>query len=319
MISPITTAVYRPGTPLDEELAGLGYAAMRGWPDQRPVTAALVRSRLRPQGTVPPSIVFLVRSASGGLAAAAALRQPAGPTASARLWGPVVAPEWQRKGLGSALLKQATECLPSRATVLTAEIPATRGHGCKIFERAGWRLYSAAALLKARIIPTSDAPDHDQQLRVRPADVSDAAALGRLYSAAHPEHGHDVAQDTYRRWAADERFVDDGLLVVDGAGGDLQAAALVYPLIHSGCGEPPEALLADVLVHPAADRTALTRPLIAAALAAGARHDAVVARAIVPTTAHDLLAHLQAAGMAMEEEIRYYQAPATPHTQGAAL
>ncbi|WP_329079781.1 MULTISPECIES: GNAT family N-acetyltransferase [unclassified Streptosporangium] len=316
MTLPISISVYRPGTALDEELAGLGYAAMRGWPDQRPVTAALVRSRLHPPGGAFPTIMVVARSATGALAGAATLRHPAAPGAPARLWGPAVAPEWQRQGLGTLLLKYAADFLPQGMVVLTAEIPATREHGCAFYTRAGWRPHSTAALLKAPIIRNLAAPGEDHPV-VRSAGPGDAAALGRLYHAVHPGHGFAIAQDTYPRWSGDERFVADGLLVVDGS--DLQAAALVYPLIHAAPGEPAEALLADVLIHPGADRTALAGPLIAAALAAGARHDAEVARAIVPTSHTELLADLGAAGLATVEEIRYYQAPLVPHTEGEFL
>ncbi|MER6829115.1 GNAT family N-acetyltransferase [Streptosporangium sp. NPDC000563] len=318
MTLPISISVYRPGTALDEELAALGYAAMRGWPDQRPVTAALVRSRLHPPGGAFPTIMVVARSATGGLAGAAALRHPAAPGAPARLWGPAVAPEWQRQGLGTLLLKYAADSLPQGMVVLTAEIPATREHGCTFYTRAGWCPHSTAALLKAPIAGDLATLDEDHTL-VRPAGPGDAAALGRLYHTVHPGHGFAVAQDTYPRWSSDERFVADGLLVVDGDGSGLQAAALVYPLIHSAPAEPAEALLADVLIHPGADRAALAGPLIAAALAAGARHDAEVARAIVPTTHTELLADLRAAGLATVEEIRYYQAPLVPHTEGEFL
>ncbi|GAA0818203.1 GNAT family N-acetyltransferase [Streptosporangium amethystogenes subsp. fukuiense] len=307
-MQPVNISVYRPGTVLDDELAGLGYAAMRGWPDQRPVTAALVRSRLRPPGKALPTMLFVSRTASGGLAAAAAVRHSAAPGAPARLWGPVVAPEWQRRGLGTLLLQYVTDYLPGHGVVaLTAEIPASREHGCALYERAGWVPHSSAVLLKGPLAPPAHPPVGG--VRVRPVGVSDAAALGRLYRAVNPGHGGVVAENTYWRWGSDERFVADGLLGVDGAVGELRAAALVYPLIHASPGEPAEALLADVLVRPGEDRAAVAQPLIAATLAAGIRHDAVVARAVVPAAQRDLLADLRAAGLTAREDIRYYQAP----------
>ncbi|WP_066374676.1 GNAT family N-acetyltransferase [Herbidospora mongoliensis] len=310
MTPPISTIAYQPGTPLDEELADLGYAAMRGWPDQRPVTPALVRSRLRPSGNAQPTTVLLARLTDGTLAAAAALRQ-AGPGLPARLWGPVVAPEWQKRGLGTALLQQAATCQPDGETILlTAEIPEVRKHGCEFFEQAGWQPHSTAALLKADLTALSNLPDRDW-VRVRRAEAFDADALSRLYQAVNPDHGWQVAEDTYRRWSADERFVSDGLLIVDRPGGDLHGAALMYPLAHDDPAEPAEALLADVLVDPATDRADVAPPLITAALTAGLRHHAVVARAIVPSSAPSLLADLHTLGMTTTGQIRYYQAPPT--------
>ncbi|WP_329423439.1 serine/threonine-protein phosphatase [Streptosporangium sp. NBC_01495] len=310
---PVSIAAYQPGTPLDTELAGLGYAAICGWPDQRPVTTALARSQLRPFADSPPTLMFLARTAGGVLVAAAALRYPSGPGAPARLWGPVVTPNRQEHGLGTALLEQVNACLLDRETVLlTAGIPATRQHGCAFFERAGWRLHSTAALLHTLIVP---APVVDRA-DVRVLDTADAAALGRLYHAVHPTHELVVAAGTYRRWSADERFITDGLVGVANPDGELQAAALIYPLIHVSSQEPAEALLAEVLVHPSADRAALARPLIMAVLAAGARHDARVARAVVPTVERALLADLHAAGLTTAEEVRSYQAPlALPSTK----
>jgi len=305
---PVSISVYQPGTFLDAELADLGHAALRGWPDQRPMTAALVRSLLRTFEGSPPTLMFLTRTAGGDLVAAAALCYPAGPGVPGRLWGPVVDPGWQRQGLGTVLLEQVNACLLDRETVLvTAEIPAIRRHGCAFFTKAGWRLHSTAALLHTLTIPApgGDLPD----LRVLGAE--DAAALGRLYYAVHPTCEPLVAAGIYRRWSTDERFVTDGLVGVASPDGELQAAALMYPLIHANPGEPAEALLAEVLVHPGADRAALVGPLIAAVLDAGARHDALVARAVVSTTERALLADLHAAGLATVEEVRSYQAPLT--------
>ncbi|WP_061294112.1 GNAT family N-acetyltransferase [Herbidospora cretacea] len=318
MTASINTIAYSPGTALDEELADLGYAAMCGWPDQRPVTSALVRSRLRPSGNAQPTTVLLARLGDGTLAAAAALRYAAGPGSSARLWGPIVAPDCQKRGLGTALLQQATALQPDGQTILlTAEIPEARKHGYEFFEKAGWQPRSTAALLKADLGSLPPLLDRDW-VRVRRAEAADADAdaLSRLYQALHPDHGRQIAQDTYRRWSADERFVSDGLLIVDGPGGDLYGAALMYPLAHDDPAEPAEALLADVLISPDIDRTEVAPPLIAAALTAGVRHHAVVARAIVPDSDPALRADLRSVGLAPAGQIRYFQAPAGPIRRG---
>ncbi|WP_433358871.1 GNAT family N-acetyltransferase [Streptosporangium sp. CA-115845] len=309
----ITVAPYQPGTPLDRELAHLGYAAMVGWADQRPVTDALVRSRLRPPANGAATTVFLARSAGGALSGAAALRQPTAPGGPARVWGPIVDPSCQRRGLGTALLAQVLDTVTDPTMVVySAEIPARRRHGWDLFHRAGWHLHATAALLKGPITALPGAADPPQPHagpQIHAVTPAHADALARLYHAVHPAQGVTVAADTDRRWRADDRFINEGLLGVTGRDGELEAAVLLYPLAHTEPGEPTEALLADVLIHPAADRPALAGPMISAALAAGARHGAHVARAIVPATASKLLADLQAAGLRTVEEIYYYQAP----------
>ncbi|MEU9836305.1 GNAT family N-acetyltransferase [Streptosporangium sp. NPDC048047] len=300
---PITVTPYTPGAPgLDAQLAWVGYMAMFGWPDQRPVTARLVRSRLRPQGGGATTTLLLARTPDGELAAAAALRYPAAPGLPARLWGPAVHPSMQQRGLGTALVQRALAAVDDPAMIVrTAEIPAVRRHACTFFEKIGWEVHSTAALLKAPTGAAWPVPG------VRPLTADQAPALAELYHAVCPEHGWGVAADTYSRWSADERFIGDGLLVAEDAG-RLQAAVLVYPLAHSHPGEAPEALLADVLIHPGADFAALARRMITAGLGAGARAGARVARAVIPAGS-PLLAELRAAGFADLDEICYYQAP----------
>ncbi|MBB2749311.1 UNVERIFIED_ORG: GNAT superfamily N-acetyltransferase [Microbispora rosea subsp. rosea] len=305
----ITTTRYRPDTALDDELADLGYQGMRGWADQRPVTATLVRSRLRPPSpTAPATSLVLARTPSGDLVGAAALRHPATPDATARLWGPVVAREWQQAGIGSRLLTHAQVLWTGNGmTVVTAEIPVNRAHGCELFERAGWARLHGAVLLKGPITRRDMS-----RLVVRPLDAEDATRLATLYQMINSTDGPQVAADTYRRWSSDERFVPDALLAVDGPDDSLAGVALGYPLIHTTAAEPPEVLVADVLVHPAADRATVASALITAVIDAGARHGAQVARAIVPIHNRPLIGDLRTAGLEPAEDIVYYQAPPAP-------
>ncbi|WP_239335314.1 GNAT family N-acetyltransferase [Frankia sp. CiP3] len=125
--SSISVADYRPSPALDAELAELAYASVRGWPDQRPITPALVRSRLRAAGDAPPTSLAFHRDNAGRLKAAAALRWPSRSHAVGRIWGPIVHPTAQRRGLGRALLDELgarTAGVDGRVT--TAEIPGTR-------------------------------------------------------------------------------------------------------------------------------------------------------------------------------------------------
>ena len=69
---------YRPDAALDTDLADLCYAALFGWPDQRPVTPALVRAWLRPAGTTATTLA-LHRGHEGRLLGAAAVCWPATP------------------------------------------------------------------------------------------------------------------------------------------------------------------------------------------------------------------------------------------------
>lgn len=303
-----TTSQYEPHTRLDDEFAQLGYDGMSGWPDQRPVTAALVRSRLRPAGSAPPTRLVQARTSSGVLAGATALRYPPAPGAAARLWGPVVAFDWQRHGLGTMLLEQATRLWSGMAMpVRTAEIPETRKNATRLFTKAGWTLHAQAVLMRGAVTTTGVAAHQG----IRAAWDGDAAALASLYQTVHPEQGSEVAAGTLRRWRADERYVSDGLLVVPGAAGELLAAVLAYPLAHGVDSEPPEVLLGDVLVHPHADRATVARPLIAAGIAAGARHGAKVARAVIHRLDWPLIDDLTRAGLEHVDTMHYYQAPAT--------
>ncbi len=112
----ITIADYQPQPTIDQELATLAYTAVQGWPDQRPITPALVASRLQPAGHAPPTVIAITRSPNGTLIGAAALRWPAYPTTPGRLWGPVIHPHHQHQHHGHAhrLLKALTERLAAR-------------------------------------------------------------------------------------------------------------------------------------------------------------------------------------------------------------
>jgi len=301
---------YLPDPGVDAELADLGYTAVHGWPDQRPITASLVRSWLRPTGTTATTLV-MHRRADGRLLAAAALRWPATLEATGRLWGPIVHPDARGNGLGSALLATLAEILAARpgVRVRTGEIPETRTAGWSLFERAGWHGSGTSCLLK-RVLPADGGDPVGVPVRtIRFGEYVDRA-LASLFGAARPHLGHATARDTYTRWTADARYTPDGLLLADGPDG-LLGAALVYPLSHVGRDEPSEALLADVIgsrqLDPAA-AASVRSALVAAALDAGTRMGAAVARAVVDDP--DLAATLRAAGFTDADQIRYYSPPA---------
>lgn len=273
----ITIHTYEPGADphLDDDLARLAYQTVAGWPDQRPITATLVRSRLRTPGAAPLTMLALHQTDDGQLVGAAALRHPGGGDGSrGRLWGPLVHPGQQQRGIGRALLA----ALPADVPCTTAEIPATRAHGAAFYATAGWKPTHHYQLLKRTLpLPAVTCPGVD----ITPHDGRDLTGeLARLYGQNRPHHTAATAQATYERWTRDERFTYRNLWTAtrDGA---LIGAALVYPLPHDAPGEPFEALLADLLIDRSdTDADALRCGLTTAALNAAQDAGAAVARCV---------------------------------------
>ena len=301
---------YLPDPDLDAELAELGYAAVHGWPDQRPVTPALVRSHLRPTGTTATTLAL--HHQGGRLLAAAALRWPATLDATGRLWGPVVHPSARRGGLGAALLSTVADIVAAHPgiRVTTDGIPETRSCGWSLYERAGWRGCGSSRLLRRALtnyaaVAFDAAPPTLAVRMIQPGEYLDQC-LAALASGARPDLGYATARDTYTRWTADERYTPNGLLLAKGPAGVL-GAALVYPLTHYGPGEPPEALLADLLTASHLDpaiAAEVRTALVDAALRAGVAMGAAVARTVVDDPG--LTATLLAAGFEVADHIRYY-------------
>ncbi|NJC74094.1 GNAT family N-acetyltransferase [Planosporangium thailandense] len=305
----VDVADYTPGSDLDTELATLGYATTTGWPDQRPITDTLVRSRLRPVGRAPATLLATHRDPGGRLLAAAALRWPGYPHTPGRLWGPIVHPTHQRRGLGHAVLTALAQRLAdSDATILTAEIPVSRAAARHFYQSAGWQPAGEATLLKRRLpLPAAEAVPPGTRLRTLNPVEDLTAPLAQMYAPTTPDR--DAAADTYRRWRADERFTPDGLTLAEDHHG-LIAAALTYPLAHSDPREPAEVLLTDLLTTDAgSDR--LRAALVTAALNTVAPTvNATVARAV--TAAPDTVNLLVGLGFHHVDRVRYYRY--TPRT-----
>jgi GNAT superfamily N-acetyltransferase len=326
----IDVIAYRPSACLDAELADLCYAVVRGWPDQRPITASLVRSILRPRGLTATTLA-LHHDADGRLDAAAALRWPATSEMTAHLWGPIVHPSTRRLGLGSALLSALINVVAARpgVGVTTLAIPETRKAGWALYENAGWH-WSGGARLLQRTLPADTPASTAVAVRTIRAGEYIAPALARLYADARPDVAYATARDTYSWWTADDRYKPDGLLLAEDAGG-LLGAALVYPLRH-GCAaqdngfdvgdddeghddgppqdEPAEAQLADLVTSRRLDdagATQVTAALVGAFLRAGSGMGATVARAQAkdPGLADALLA----TGFEVADRMRYYSWP----------
>ena len=321
MSTAITVVDYRPAPDLDAELADLAYAAVHGWPDQRPYTAAFLRSRLRPLGMTATTLV-LGREPDGRLVAAAALRWPATLEDTGRLFGPVVHPDARRAGVGRDMLATVIDVIAARpgVRVTTIAVPELRTVGWSLFESAGWTPVRISVLLQ-RDLPAEILLTTVPVRAPHPGEYLDPA-ITALVASARPELGYAAARDTLAQWRDDTRYTPDGLLLVDGPDG-LVGAALVYPLAHAeideppglrvsagAAGEPPEARLEELLIARHLDAELATQvraALVAAALHVGAAAGAKVARAVVHEP--DLAATLQAAGFEVVDRIRYYNPP----------
>jgi ribosomal protein S18 acetylase RimI-like enzyme len=300
---------YRPGLDLDHELASLVYAAVRGWPDQRPTNSALVRSMLRAPGMTASTLV-LMRDQDQSLVAAAALRWPATIDAPGRLWGPIVHPDARGGGIGPALMRTVCDIIAAHpgVTFMTTEIPESRTAGWTLFERHGWRSAGLSTLL-TRPLPGDEPPPSPLPVRAARKGEYLAAALAALFASCRPDVSQNMARDTFIRWSGDSRYTPDGLLLAEGPG-HLMGAALVYPVRHWNTDEPPEALLADLIIWRSLDRATaddVRTALVAAALRAGAAAAASTARAV--TDDPDLVATLLAAGFDPVDQIRHYTRP----------
>jgi GNAT superfamily N-acetyltransferase len=297
---------YRSTPDLDTELAELGYAAVHGWPDQRPLTPAMVRSLLRPGGMTATTLA-LRRDRDGRLVGAAALRWPATLSASGRLWGPLVHPSARHGGIGRELLSTLLEVAGSHPGVrfTTTEIPESRADGWKLFEQHGWRKETPSTLLArplpARLNATTTVPVRC----ARPGEYLDKA-LADLYTLARPHLCQSIARDTFARWRADARYTSDGLLLT-GETDSLTGALLVYPSRHGGPGEPAEALFSDVLVDTKLEpdeAAGIRTALVGAALDMADGSGAEVARAVVDSP--ELRTTLLSMGFVEVDRIRHY-------------
>ncbi|GAA1764538.1 GNAT family N-acetyltransferase [Luedemannella helvata] len=311
---------YRPSYELDADLAELAYAAVRGWPDQQAITPAMIRSRLRPTGTT--ATTLLVVRDGGRLVAAAAMLWPATLEATGELIGPLVHPSARGAGLGTAVLRAAAAVADARPGIrfTTGPIPESRSVGWNLFEKAGWHPLHTANLLAAAL-PVAEEPPAPSGVQVRAARPGEYLnrAVADLILSAYPHCGHADARDMFVRWTTDERYRPDGLLLAGDERG-LSGAALVYPQSDEDVSGPPEAVIADLVVHPhldSATASAVRAALAAAAARVSASFGAVVARTVAPCPfVCDALASV---GFRQVDQVRYYGQPASRPVASAAL
>jgi ribosomal protein S18 acetylase RimI-like enzyme len=306
----ISVVDYVPAPDLDADLADLAYSAVHGWPDQRPYTAAFLRSRLRPRGMTATTLV-LGRDAGGRLVAASALRWPATLEDAGHLFGPIVHPDARGAGVGTDVLAAMIDVIGNRpgVRVTTIAVPESRTTGWTLFERAGWTPVRTSVLLQ-RELPAEILLTTVPVRAPQPGEYLDPA-IAALAAAARPDLSYAAARDTLAQWRDDERYTSDGLLLVDGPDG-LIGAGLVYPLAHPDNGEPAEARLEEILIAERLDpetSTQVRSALVAAALHVGAAAGASVARAEVADA--EIVATLHGAGFEVVDRIRYYSPPAS--------
>jgi hypothetical protein len=310
--SDVTVQPYRTNDHLDRKLASLAYAAVRGWPDQRPITKDLVASRLRPPPSTQDTVLALSHRGEQLVGWAAVRSAPPGGTA--RLWGPVIDPGAQHAGIGHRLLQVLTAThtyLDCCDRITTAEIPSQRTAAHEFFHRADWTQLSTATLLHVRPIGTPP-PSSSGDLTITALEAHDRVSvdIAHLYQATYPHHGANIAAATLGRWSADRRYTPGNLLVARTSDSQPVAAALLYPLAHSDDTEPPEVLLADILLAAHRQRRALLEAVVDAALNRAATYTSATLRCI--TTDGQLARHLTRRG-ARTSDTMVYLAPPTHH------
>lgn len=297
---------------LDVQIAELGYAAVVGWPDQRPVSGPVIHAFLKPTSMTATTLA-VYRDDRARLLGVAALRWPATIDDAGLLWGPMVHPKARGQGLGRELLHRLDEVIASRSgvRVLTAPIPESRAEGWALFEELGWRAESKSSLM-ARPLPAGlPVPT---AVRVRSAHQGEYldTVLAALYAATHPDASNSVARDTFARWNSDSRYKPEHLLLAEGNDqGDVRGAALIFPAEQSQSGEPSEARIGDLLTSARltrAEADEVRSALIAAAMRLADESGAAIARMVAETP--ELERALLGAGFEPVEQFRHY---ANPH------
>lgn len=300
---------YRSTPDLDAQIAELGYAAVVGWPDQRPLSGPVIHAFLKPTSMTATTLA-VHRDASDRLLGCAALRWPATLDDAGLLWGPMVHPVARGRGLGRQLLDQLDGVIAARpgVRVLSAEIPESRAEGWALFEGLGWRAESKSSLmarpLPARLTARTSVP-------VRPAQQGEYldAVLTGLYAATRPAASAAAARDTFARWNGDSRYKPERLLLAETAD-RICGAALILPGEHAGPAEPAEARITDLLTAANLSPTEADQvrsSLITAAMRVADDSGAAVARMVAETP--EVERTLRCAGFEPVEQFRHYASP----------
>jgi predicted acetyltransferase len=119
--------------------------------------------------------------------------------------GVKIAPEYQRRGIGSALMTALTEQMKARGYPLAVLYPAT----VAIYRSLGWEIagHRYEAALPARALPSMPRPAPEAFKQIRRPGPGDAAevtgVLGRAHALARDAGPVTRDEATVRRWLAD--------------------------------------------------------------------------------------------------------------------
>ncbi|MGW4103160.1 GNAT family N-acetyltransferase [Streptomyces sp. NPDC004976] len=242
-----------------EELAVLAQRCIRGYSDDRPVSASLVRSRLTNALTGAPPMLAVARNGQD-LTGWCAVRRPEPGEARARLWGPIVEPSARRAGLGRRLLQTVVEA--AEWPLVTTDVPVDRDGATDFFTRSGWEVLDTITVLHGT--PSTGGPG-----AVTAADITGLEAYVAAAARRFAGLESSFATSTLPRWRDDARFSAETLLL------DPPTGSLLLALVQRNATDS-ELLLAEVWAADAAVR----RRLIAQAHALAADRQVATVRAV---------------------------------------
>ncbi|WP_329453441.1 GNAT family N-acetyltransferase (plasmid) [Streptomyces sp. NBC_01724] len=252
-----------------EELAVLAQRCIKGYSDDRPVSASLVRSRLANALTCAPPVLAVARDGRQ-VAGWCAVRRPEPGEVRARLWGPVVEPAARRAGLGRRLLQTVVEA--AEWPLVTTDVPVDRDGATDFFTRPGWEVLDTITVLHGT--PSAAGPG-----AVTAADTTDLEAYVAAAARRFAGLESSFATSTLPRWRNDARFSAKTLLL------DPPTGSLLLALVQRNA-TGSELLLAEVW---AAD-TEVRGRLIAQAHTLAAERQVATVRAVTRQDPADFVA-----------------------------
>ncbi|MGW6605320.1 GNAT family N-acetyltransferase [Streptomyces sp. NPDC055036] len=251
------------------ELADLAQQGIAGYSDDRPVSTALVHSRLTNALTGEPPVLAVARDWQE-MTGWCAVRRPEPGEARARLWGPVVAPAARRAGLGRRLLETVAGAV--EWPLVTTDVPVDRDGAGDFFTRSGWEVLDTVTVLHG--VPSVCVFD-----AVTAADIAEPEAYVATAARQFTDVEASFAESTLLRWRGDARFHPETLLL------DPPTGSLLLSLAQRN-GSSSELLLAEVWAAEADVR----RRLISQAHAVAADRKVSIVRAVTREDPADFVA-----------------------------